>query len=116
MPIILIYGADYICRYLPCVSIPVILDVGSSLLKKWQDEVFTYLAKTPAVAGKHIIGSGSLPVLEYSAYAVGKKQLYNGWLLDLIRQYPTYRNGAADTCCRIRNGTADAGKTLQRVQ
>ena len=23
-----------------------------SLLKKWQDEIFTYLAKTPAVAGK----------------------------------------------------------------
>ena len=26
-----------------------------SLLKKWQDEVFTYLAKTPAVAGKPLM-------------------------------------------------------------
>lgn len=43
-----------------------------SLLKKWQDEVFTYLAKTPAVAGKALlvaVTTGS----EYSAYRSGEE-------------------------------------------
>ena len=41
-----------------------------SLLKKWQDEVFTHLSKTPAVAGKPLMivtTSGS----EYDAYRSG---------------------------------------------
>ena len=41
-----------------------------SLLKKWQDEVFTYLAKTPAVAGKPLMvvtTTGS----EFEAYRSG---------------------------------------------
>ncbi len=29
--------------------------MAPSLLKKWQDEVFTYLARTPAVAGKPLL-------------------------------------------------------------
>ena len=40
-----------------------------SLLKKWQDEVFTHLSKTPAVAGKPLMivtTTGS----EYDAYVV----------------------------------------------
>ena len=44
-----------------------------SLLKKWQDEVFTYLAKTPAVAGKALlvaVTTGS----EYSAYRSNRNQ------------------------------------------
>ena len=41
-----------------------------SLLKKWQDEVFTHLSKTPAVAGKPLMivtTTGS----EYDAYRSG---------------------------------------------
>ena len=55
-----------------------------SLLKKWQDEVFTYLAKTPAVAGKALlvaVTTGS----EYSAYRSGGR---NNFTIDeLLRPY-----------------------------
>ena len=44
-----------------------------SLLKRWQDEVFTFLSKTPAVAGKPltiVTTTGS----EYEAYGLHKYQ------------------------------------------
>ena len=49
-----------------------------SLLKKWQDEVFTFLSKTPAVAGKPltvVTTTGS----EFDAYRSGGR---NGFTMD----------------------------------
>ena len=46
-----------------------------SLLKKWQDEVFTHLSKTPAVAGKPLMivtTTGS----EYDAYRSGGRNRF----------------------------------------
>ena len=46
-----------------------------SLLKKWQDEVFTFLSKTPAVAGKPltvVTTTGS----EYEAYRSGGRNRF----------------------------------------
>ena len=71
-----------------------------SLLKKWEDEVFTYLAKTPAVAGKALlvaVTTGS----EYSAYRSGGR---NNFTIDeLLWQTPVVAYGM---------GTADAGKNI----
>lgn len=54
------------------------------ILKRWLDEVFTYLAKTPAVAGKALMvvtTTGS----EYNAYRSGGR---NGFTVDeLLRPY-----------------------------
>ena len=49
-----------------------------SLLKKWQDEVFTYLAKTPAVAGKALLVAVTTGFRIQCISQWGKKQLYNG--------------------------------------
>ena len=84
-----------------------------SLLKKWQDEVFTYLAKTPAVAGKALlvaVTTGS----EYSAYRSGGR---NNFTIDeLLRPY----QGSAIHAGMVWQtpvvaygmGTADAGKNI----
>ena len=48
-----------------------------SLLKRWLDEVFTYLAKTPAVAGKTLMvvtTAGS----EHDAYRSGGRNSFYG--------------------------------------
>lgn len=55
-----------------------------SLLKKWQDEVFTYLAKTPAVAGKPLMvvtTTGS----EFDAYRSGGRNRFT--VDELLRPY-----------------------------
>lgn len=84
-----------------------------SLLKKWQDEVFTYLAKTPAVAGKALlvaVTTGS----EYNAYRSGGR---NNFTIDeLLRPY----QGSAIHAGMVWQtpvvaygmGTADAGKNI----
>lgn len=57
-----------------------------SLLKHWQDEIFTYLAKTPAVAGKPLMiatTTGS----EADAYRSGGRNLFT--LDELLRPYQT---------------------------
>ena len=55
-----------------------------SLLKKWQDEVFTHLSKTPAVAGKPLMivtTTGS----EYDAYRSGGRNRFT--TDELLRPY-----------------------------
>ena len=55
-----------------------------SLLKKWQDEVFTFLSKTPAVAGKSltvVTTTGS----EYEAYRSGGRNRFT--MDELLRPY-----------------------------
>ena len=84
-----------------------------SLLKKWQDEVFTFLSKTPAVAGKPltvVTTTGS----EFDAYRSGGR---NGFTTDeLLRPY----QGSAIHSGMVWQtpivvygmGTADAGKNI----
>lgn len=61
------------------------------MLKKWEDEVLTHLAKTPAIAGKHLVlvvttGSG------FDAYRSGGR---NGFTVDeLLRPYQAAANHA----------------------
>ena len=74
-----------------------------SLLKKWQDEVFTFLSKTPAVAGKPLMvvtTTGS----EYEAYRSGLRP-YQGSAIHsgMVWQTPIVIYGM---------GTADAGKNI----
>lgn len=55
-----------------------------SLLKQWQDRIFTYLAKTPAVAGKPLMVATTTGS-ECDAYRSGGR---NGFTLDeLLRPY-----------------------------
>lgn len=55
-----------------------------SLLKQWQDQIFTYLAKTPAVAGKPLMVATTTGS-EHDAYRSGGR---NGFTLDeLLRPY-----------------------------
>ena len=62
-----------------------------SLLKKWQDEVFTYLAKTRLWQERHYwYGS---PVPEYSAYRSGEETTMDELLRPLSGKCPTCRNG-----------------------
>lgn len=96
-----------------------------SLLKRWLDEVFTSLAKTPAVAGKPlqiVTTTGS----EYAAYRSGGR---NGFTMDeLLRPYQgcaihagmtwhtplvVYGIGSADAS---RNIVAGAEAYKQRVE
>lgn len=55
-----------------------------SLLKKWLDEVFTYLAKTPAVAGKALMVATTTGS-EYDAYRSGGRNLFT--VDELLRPY-----------------------------
>ena len=75
-----------------------------SLLKKWQDEVFTYLAKTPAVAGKALlvaVTTGS----EYSAYRSGGR---NNFTMDeLLRPYQASALHADQGLNRIPDTVSD---------
>lgn len=55
-----------------------------SLLKQWQDKIFTYLAKTPAVAGKPLLVATTTGS-EFEAYRSGGR---NGFTVDeLLRPY-----------------------------
>ena len=69
-----------------------------SLLKKWQDGIFTYLAKTPAVAGKPLLvvtTTGS----EFDAYRSGGRNRFT--VDELLRPYQGWR-------CACRDGMADS--------
>ncbi len=58
--------------------------MAPSMLKKWQDEVFTYLARTPAVAGKPLLivtTTGS----EGEAYRSGGRNRFS--VDELLRPY-----------------------------
>ena len=84
-----------------------------SLLKKWQDEVFTFLSKTPAVAGKPltvVTTTGS----EFDAYRSGGRNCFT--TDELLRPYQgsAIHSGMAwQTPIVVYGmGTADAGKSI----
>mgnify|MGYP002596243248 CR=1 FL=1 len=84
-----------------------------SLLKKWQDGIFTYLAKTPAVAGKPLLvvtTTGS----EFDAYRSGGRNRFT--VDELLRPYQgsAIHSGMVwQTPIVIYGmGTADAGKNI----
>ena len=84
-----------------------------SLLKKWQDEVFTYLAKTPAVAGKALlvaVTTGS----EYGAYRSGGRNRFT--IDELLRPYQASAIHAGmiwqTPVVAYGMGTADAAKSI----
>ncbi|WP_294548532.1 NAD(P)H-dependent oxidoreductase [uncultured Bacteroides sp.] len=84
-----------------------------SLLKKWQDEVFTYLSKTPAVAGKPLMvvtTTGS----EYDAYRSGGRNRFTAD--ELLRPYQGSAIHSGMTwhtpIVVYGMGTADAGKNI----
>lgn len=83
------------------------------LLKKWQDEVFTYLAKTPAVAGKTLllaVTTGS----EYNAYRSGGRNCFT--TDELLRPYQASAIHAGmvwqTPLVTYGMGTADVGKNI----
>ena len=83
-----------------------------SLLKKWQDEVFTHLSKTPAVAGKPLMivtTTGS----EYDAYRSGGRNRFTT-STSVSRQCYSFGYGVADTYCRLRNGNCRCRKKYCR--
>ena len=55
-----------------------------SLLKKWQDGIFTYLAKTPAVAGKPLLVATTTGS-EFDAYRSGGRNRFT--VDELLRPY-----------------------------
>ena len=84
-----------------------------SLLKKWLDEVFTYLAKTPAVAGKTLMvvtTAGS----EHDAYRSGGRNRFT--VDELLRPYQASAVHAGmvwqTPVVAYGMGTADAGKNI----
>ena len=84
-----------------------------SLLKKWQDEVFTFLSKTPAVAGKSltvVTTTGS----EYEAYRSGGRNRFT--MDELLRPYQVsaiHSGMSWQTPIVVYGmGTADAGKNI----
>lgn len=84
-----------------------------SLLKKWQDEVFTFLSKTPAVAGKPltvVTTTGS----EYEAYRSGGRNRFT--TDELLRPYQVsaiHSGMSWQTPIVVYGmGTADAGKNI----
>ena len=84
-----------------------------SLLKKWQDEVFTFLSKTPAVAGKPltvVTTTGS----EYEAYRSGGRNRFT--VDELLRPYQVsaiHSGMSWQTPVVVYGmGTADAGKNI----
>lgn len=83
------------------------------ILKKWLDEVFTYLAKTPAVAGKTLIVATTTGS-EYDAYRSGGR---NGFTVDeLLRPYQASAVHAGmvwQTPLVVYGmGTSEAGKNI----
>ncbi len=84
-----------------------------SLLKKWQDEVFIFLSKTPAVAGKPltvVTTTGS----EYEAYRSGGRNRFT--TDELLRPYQVsaiHSGMSWQTPIVIYGmGTVDAGKNI----
>ena len=84
-----------------------------SLLKKWQDEVFTFLSKTPAVTGKPltvVTTTGS----EYEAYRSGGRNRFT--TDELLRPYQVsaiHSGMSWQTPIVVYGmGTADAGKNI----
>lgn len=84
-----------------------------SLLKKWQDEVFTYLAKTPAVAGK-VLWVVTTTGSEYDAYRSGGRNQFT--IDELLRPYQASAIHAGmrwQTPLVVYGmGTAEAGKYI----
>ena len=86
-----------------------------SLLKRWQDEVFTFLSKTPAVAGKPltiVTTTGS----EYEAYRSGGR---NRFTTDepstpLSSERHSFGDVLANTYCCLWNGNRRCGKEYRR--
>ena len=86
-----------------------------SLLKKWQDEVFTYLSKTPAVAGKPLMvvtTTGS----EYDAYrSAGRNRFTTDELLRPYQGSAIHSGMTWQTPIVVYGmGTADAGKNIAK--
>lgn len=84
-----------------------------SLLKQWLDEVFTYLAKTPAVAGKALLVAVTTGA-ECSAYRSGGR---NSFTIDeLLRPYQATAIHAGmiwqTPVVAYGIGTANAGKSI----
>ena len=82
-----------------------------SLLKKWQDEVFTFLSKTPAVAGK--------PLMVVTTTGFGIRGLSQWWtkpihygrtFAPLSGKCNPLGHGMADPHCDIWNGNRGCGK------
>ena len=75
-----------------------------SLLKKWQDEVFTFLSKTPAVAGKPltvVTTTGS----EYEQWR--QKPFHYGRIItSLSGKCYSFGNVMANPYCGLRNGNS----------
>ena len=87
-----------------------------SLLKRWQDEVFTYLANTPAVAGKPLLvvtTTGS----ESDAYRSGGKNHFT--VDELLRPYQAGAIHAGmvwqTPIVAYGMGTAEAGKHIAEM-
>ena len=83
-----------------------------SLLKRWLDEVFTSLAKTPAVAGKPlqiVTTTGS----EYAAYRSGGRNCFT--MDELLRPYQVYGMGSADASRNIATGVEVYRKMVETV-
>lgn len=84
-----------------------------SLLKKWMDEVFTYLARTPAVAGK-VLMVATTTGSEYDAYRSGGRNRFT--TDELLRPY---QGSAIHAGMKWQTplvvygmGTADAAKSI----
>ena len=82
-----------------------------SLLKKWQDEVFTFLSKTPAVAGKPltvVTTTGS----EYEAYRSGGRNRFtmDELITSLSGKCHSFGNVVANPYCCLRNGNSRCRK------
>ena len=82
-----------------------------SLLKKWQDEVFTFLSKTPAVAGKPLtvvtttgIRIRCLPQRRKEWFHYGRT------FTPLSGQCYPFRYGVADSYRCLWNGNSGCGK------
>ena len=97
----------------PHLSISLSLDGCAVIAQKWQDEVFTFLSKTPAVAGKPltvVTTTGS----EYEAYRSGGRNRFT--VDELLRPYQVsaiHSGMSWQTPVVVYGmGTADAGKNI----
>ena len=98
-----------------------------SLLKKWQDGIFTYLAKTPAVAGKPLLVATTTGS-EFDAYRSGGRNRFT--VDELLRPYQgcaihagmtwqtplvVYGMGSADASRNIATGVEVYRKMVETV-
>ncbi|MDL2247809.1 NAD(P)H-dependent oxidoreductase [Bacteroides sp. OttesenSCG-928-J23] len=83
------------------------------MLKRWQDEVFTFLSKTPAITGKPLFvvtTTGS----EYEAYRTGGRNLFT--IDEILRPYQTAAHHAGmvwgTPIVVYGTGAEDSGKRI----